>query len=137
MPQTTTKPTKPVAQRGDGVKVPSARNAKPAASPGAPVLDRTRELSEDVLKSVETAQRAAIDAVRKFVESVDQALPVHGEGPSRRQEVVDSALEMADRLVHTQHDFIRKVIDNAGGAINKPSDRTSATGATSSNRPKH
>ncbi|MDQ2897834.1 MAG: hypothetical protein M3Y09_19740 [Actinomycetota bacterium] len=101
------------------------------------MIDRTRELSEDVLKSVEATQRAAIDAVRKFVESVDQALPLHGEGPSRRQAVVDSALEMADRLVHTQYDFIRKVIDNAGETLNKPGDRKSATDAKSSNRVKH
>ncbi len=137
MPQTVTKPTRPVTQRGHETKPPAHRNAKPAASPGAPVLDRTRELSEDVLKSVEATQRAAIDAVRKFVESVDHALPLHGEGPSRRQEVVDSALEMADRLVHTQYDFIRKVIDNAGEALNKPSDRKSTSGPTSSHRAKH
>jgi hypothetical protein len=37
----------------------------------------------------------------------------HAEGPSRRQEIIDSALEMADRLVHTQYDFIRKTVDSA------------------------
>jgi hypothetical protein len=67
----------------------------------------------------EKGQRAAIDAVRKFVDTVDHALPVQGEGASRRQEVVDSAMEMADRLVHTQYDFIRKVIDSAGKSLNR------------------
>jgi hypothetical protein len=67
-----------------------------------------------VLDSVEAGQRAAIEAVRRFVDTVDQALPAHGEGPSRRQEIVGSALEMADRLVHTQYDFTRKVIESAG-----------------------
>jgi CDGSH-type Zn-finger protein len=38
-------------------------------------------------------------------------LPPRGEGPSKRQEIVDPALEMADRLVHAQYDFIRKVVD--------------------------
>jgi hypothetical protein len=33
--------------------------------------------------------------------------------------VVDSAMEMADRLVHTQYDFIRKVIDSAGKSLNR------------------
>ena len=82
-------------------------------------IDSTKELSEDVLKSLEAAQRAAIDAVRKFVESVDQALPGRGEGPSRREEIVDSAMEMADRLVHTQYDFIRKVIDTTGKSLSR------------------
>jgi hypothetical protein len=50
---------------------------------------------------------------------IDQALPALGEGPSRRQEIVDSAMEMADRLVHTQYDFIRKVIDGAGKSLRR------------------
>ena len=58
-------------------------------------VDRTTELSEEVLQSVEDGQRAAIEAVRKFVDTVDQALPPHGEGPSRAEEIVDSALEMS------------------------------------------
>jgi hypothetical protein len=67
-----------------------------------------------VLKSLESGRRAAIEAVRKFVDTVDQTLPPHGETPSRRQEVIDSAMEMADRLVHVQYDFLRKVVANAG-----------------------
>ena len=82
-------------------------------------VDRTTELSEDVLKSVESGQRAAIEAVRKFVDTVDEALPAIGEGASRRQKVVDSAMEMADRLVHTQYDFIRKVVDSAGKSLSE------------------
>ncbi len=80
-------------------------------------VSSTTDMSEGVLKSVEGAQRAAIDAVQKFVDTVDQALPSLGEGPSRRQEIVDSALEMADRLVHTQYDFLREVVDSAGKSL--------------------
>ena len=59
--------------------------------------------------------------MRKFVDTVDQTLPAlpHGEGPSKRQEIVDSALEMADRLVHAQYEFIHKVIDSAGKSLTK------------------
>jgi hypothetical protein len=71
------------------------------------VVDRTSEISDEVLKSLESGQRAAIEAVRKFVDTVDKALPALGGHPSRRQEIVDAALEMAERLVHTQYDFLR------------------------------
>ena len=87
------------------------RKAQPSAA------DRTSELSDDVLKSLESGQRAAIEAVRKFVDTVDEALPALGERPSRRQEVVDAAMEMADRLVHTQYDFLRSVVQSAGKAL--------------------
>lgn len=84
-------------------------------------VDRTAELSDEVLKSLESGQRAALEAVREFVDTVDQALPQHGETPSRRQDVIDAAMEMADRLVHVQYDFLRKVVAKAGKSLT-PSD---------------
>jgi hypothetical protein len=66
-----------------------------------------------VLRSVEDGQHAALDAVRRFVETVDRALPLRSNGASRRQEVVDSALEMADRLVQAQYDLLRKAVRSA------------------------
>lgn len=86
-------------------------------------VDRTTELSEDVLKSLDEGARTAIDAVRKFVETVDKELPPRGEGPSRREEITDSALEMAQRLVHTQYEFLRKVVDSAGKTLSGADDK--------------
>ncbi len=83
----------------------------------AGAADRTAVLSDEVLKSLESGQRAAIEAVRKFVDTVDEKLPALGERPSRRQEIVDAAMEMADRLVHTQYDFLRNVVQSAGKAL--------------------
>jgi hypothetical protein len=86
----------------------------------ASTVGRTTDLSDEVLKSLESGQRSAIEAVRKFVDTVDEKLPaLGGERPSRRQEVVDAAMEMADRLVHTQYDFIRNVVQSAGKALNR------------------
>jgi len=115
MPQTQTK-----GRRTTAAKKPTAPRRRTAAkgSDGrfTTAVDRTTELSEQVLKSVETGQREAIEAVHKFVDTVDRTLPKIGpEGePSRRQEVIDSALEMADRLVKTQYEFLRSVVHNAG-----------------------
>jgi hypothetical protein len=103
-------------------KAPATRRPRAAARKPKSAVDRTTELSEEVLDSVEKGQRAAIEAVRKFIDTVDQALPAVGEGPSRRQEIVDSAMEMADQLVHTQYDFIRRVIDSAGRSLHRSSD---------------
>lgn len=103
-------------KRSPAAKAPATRKHSTTAPRSATAVDKTKELSEEVLDSLEKGQRAAIEAVRKFVDTVDHTLPAlpHGEGPSKRQEIVDSALEMADRLVHTQCDFIHKVIDSAG-----------------------
>jgi len=115
-PATTTKKTaarKPAARkRRAAPRSTGQHDARSAAK-------RTAELSEDVLKSLDDGARSAIEAVRKFVETVDEALPPHGEGPSRREEITDSALEMAQRLVHTQYDFLRKVVDSAGKSLTR------------------
>jgi len=88
------------------------------------VVDRTSELSDDVLKSLETGTQAAIEAVRKFIDVVDEALPAlpHGERPSRRREIVDAAMEMADRLVKTQYEFLRSVVQSAGTTLSREKD---------------
>src|SRR5579864_315323 len=115
MPQTQTK-----ARRTTAAKKPAAPRRRTAAKASdgrfTTAVDRTTELSDQVLKSVETGQREAIEAVHRFVDTVDRALPKLGpEGePSRRQEVIDSALEMADRLVKTQYEFLRSVVHSAG-----------------------
>ena len=44
-------------------------------------------------------------------------MPLGGDGASRQQEVVDSALEMAERLVRTQYEFLGKVIHSAGDSM--------------------
>jgi hypothetical protein len=85
-------------------------------------VERTTELSGDVLKSLDDGARSAIEAVRKFVETVDRTLPPRGQGPSRREEITDSALEMAQRLVRTQSDFLRKVVDSAGKSLSRSDD---------------
>jgi hypothetical protein len=114
------------AQRsGAGRTAAATRQRDAAESKGheqASAVDRTSEVSDGVLKSLESGQRAAIEAVRKFVDIVDQALPPRGETPSRRQEVIDGAMEMADRLVHVQYDFLRKVVGNAGKSLDRSGD---------------
>lgn len=99
MPTTKTPPTK-------ASEKPAVKSTKTDKS----ALDRTAKFSEQVLEQVETGQRSAIDAVRRFVGSVDKALPLAGDGSSKPHEVIDSALEMSDRLVQTQYAFLRGVV---------------------------
>ncbi len=105
-------------------KVPTPRTSaqakKRAASEQKSAVDRTVDVSEEVLKSVEAGQRAAIAAVRKFVDAVDEAIPAIGDRPSRRETVIDAALEMADRLVTTQYNFLRSVVHDAGRGLSRP-----------------
>ncbi|HEX8753201.1 MAG TPA: hypothetical protein VF731_07280 [Solirubrobacterales bacterium] len=80
-------------------------------------IERTGELSEQVLEQVKVGQESAIGAVRKFMTAVDEALPPDREGPSRRQQVIDSALEMSEKLVHSQYAFINGVVHSTRQAL--------------------
>ncbi len=86
------------------------------------VVHRAADLSDEVLKSVESGQRAAIDAVRKFVDTVDEAIPARSDSPSGRETVIDAALDMADRLVTTQYEFLRSVVRSADRTLRKADD---------------
>ena len=123
-----TKSTKPAAARTSAAATKSTKPAAARATSGAKestsaelkrAVARTADLSEEVLKSVEAGQVAALKAVRRFIDTVDEALPAIGDRPSRRQTVIDAALEMADRLVTTQYDFLRSVVRSADQSLNK------------------
>ncbi|MGE5697337.1 MAG: hypothetical protein ACM4D3_19535 [Candidatus Sericytochromatia bacterium] len=86
------------------------------------VVERAAGLSDEVLKSVEAGQRAALDAVRKFVDTVDEAIPSQGERGERRESIVEAAFDMADKLITSQYDFLRNVVRSADQAIRKRDD---------------
>ena len=110
--QTKTPRSAPCCEGAGEPQAPGSREEHKTA------VARTTELSEEVLQRLEAGQRAAIEAVTEFIDTVDRTLP-HGEGASKRQTVVDAAMKMADRLVHTQYDFLRKVVHDAGKSLSR------------------
>jgi len=120
MAQTTKKTTTKAPAARTRVPVKKSATTPRKAAQRKDAVDRTAQMSEDVLKSVEAGQRAAIEAVRTFVDTVDEALPALGGHPSRREAIIDAALEMADRLVTTQYEFLRSVVRSADRSLTKP-----------------
>ena len=103
-----------------GVTAKKGPTSRRTATQRKAAVDRTAEMSAEVLQAVEDGQRAAIAAVRKFVDTVDEAIPALGDRPSRREQVIDAALDMADRLVTTQYEFLRSVVRSADRSLGTP-----------------
>jgi hypothetical protein len=82
------------------------------------VAEQATALSNDVLESVETGQRAATDAVRKFVDSLEEATPALVD-PERRKTIINAAVDLADQLVTAHVQFLRSVTRSASEALNK------------------
>jgi hypothetical protein len=82
-------------------------------------VERATELSDDLIQALEDSGRAALEAVSGFLVTVEEALP-QVEGARRvEKRITESALEMAQQLVHTQSEFLRKVVDSAGKSLSK------------------
>jgi hypothetical protein len=82
------------------------------------VVERSAELSDEVLESLEAGERAAIDAAGRFVVTVEEALPHEVQGTSEvAKTITESGLETADRLVQTWYDLLRKVIGSTAKSL--------------------
>ena len=78
------------------------------------VVDRTARLSHELLKSVESSECAAIEAVGQFVITMEEALPTEVTGTTDvAKKITKSGLQMIDQLVHTEYDLLGHVVDSA------------------------
>ena len=79
------------------------------------VAERAEALSEDVLESLRDRQQTVIEAMRKFVDRLDEALPDLGE--ERRKKVLDALVDFAEKLGTTTNDFVAKMVRSASGTL--------------------
>lgn len=64
----------------------------------------------EIIESVRHAAEPALEAVRKFVETVNDMFPDVGEdGP--RHKIIDSAFKMTEQLVGVSTQFAEKIIN--------------------------
>jgi hypothetical protein len=101
----------PVAKTS-AVGVPAARLAA--------VVDRGAKLSDELLKSFETSERAAIESVGKFVITLEEALPREVTSTSELvKTITESGLETADQLIQTEYHLLRDVVDSAANVLRR------------------
>lgn len=84
------------------------------------VAPRAAELVDEVRESAKAGQEVASKALRKFRDTVDQALPESVE--PLRKKIVDAAIELADQLVNAQYKFHRSVVRSADRVLSKSDD---------------
>ncbi|ETA90139.1 hypothetical protein O984_23730 [Mycobacterium avium 05-4293] len=81
------------------------------------VAPRALELVDEVRDSAKAGQEAASKALRKFRDTVDQALPESVE--PLRKKIVDAAIELAGQLVNVQYKFHRSIVHSADRVLSK------------------
>ncbi|HTX97838.1 MAG TPA: hypothetical protein VME67_25185 [Mycobacterium sp.] len=80
------------------------------------VVERAAGLSDDVLESIETGRKAAIESVRKFINALEEATPALVD-PVRRKTVIDAALDLAEELSAARIEFLRSMVRNAADTV--------------------
>ncbi|MFN8104784.1 MAG: hypothetical protein U0U69_10000 [Acidimicrobiia bacterium] len=73
-----------------------------------------KSTAAEIIDAVAQGEHSALAAVRKFVDTVDAAVPnVVGadEDPTRRAQIIDAAFEMVQRLLSVSNDFARDLVE--------------------------
>jgi hypothetical protein len=69
-----------------------------------------------IVDSVEDAEQSALEAVRKFLDTVDGVFPkVSEDGPRRK--IIDSAFKMTEQLVGASNQLARRVVKVSEDAL--------------------
>ena len=72
------------------------------------------------------AGKDALEAVRKFLDTVDGIFPDTGdEGPRRK--IIDSAFQMTEQLVSTSTQVAEKIVKVTGEALAQPKDNAGSS----------
>jgi hypothetical protein len=99
----------PECGRGDDKEVVMATNRAKSREPGA---DR-------IIDSVADAERSALDAVRRFLDTVNKSFPDVGPDGGQRQRIIDSAFRMTEELVGTTNQFAHRLVEASADAAKR------------------
>lgn len=62
-----------------------------------------------IIESVDDAEKSALEAVRKFLDTVDGVFPdVNVDGPRRK--IIDSAFKMTEQLVGASNQLAQRIV---------------------------
>ena len=80
------------------------------------VLERVGGLSDEVLESVNAGREAAVAAVHKFANTLEDAASQEGD-PSRRETLIEAAVNLADELSAAQMELLHSITRSTTGAL--------------------
>jgi len=91
------------------------------------VAKRAEALSEEVLESLRDRQQSVIEAMRKFIDRLDDAMPSLVD-PSVRKKVVDAIGEYYQQLATTTNDMVGTMLRSATGTVKESTAKPAAKG---------
>ena len=80
-------------------------------------LDTRDDGLNRIIESLDDAEKSALEAVRKFVDTVDGAFPV-GEGGARRK-ILDAAFKMTEQLIGASNQLAQRIVTVTENALDE------------------
>jgi hypothetical protein len=96
---------------------------------------RARDDSVDrIIDSLGGAENSALEAVRRFLDTVNDAFPHLGEGGGTRQKIIDSAFNMTEELVGTSNQLAQRLVKVGGATAKRAPARKAAARKTTARK---
>lgn len=87
--------------------------------------EATTDGASRLIDSIEEAEHASLEAVRRFVDTVDGAFP-HLSDDEPRRKIIDAAFKMTEQLVASTNRFTQNVLDVTEKAMSQAGDKEPA-----------
>jgi len=79
----------------------------------------TADSASRVIDSLRDAEESALEAARKFLDTVDSIFPALSEDGPRRK-IIDSAFKMTEQLVGTSNQLAQRIVKATSEALAQP-----------------
>jgi hypothetical protein len=99
----------PEALRHDGLALPDIRQKE---ADMAATKDTDTEARPRLIDAIEKAETTSLEAVRKFLDTVNDSFPDLGEGEDGpRRKIIDAAFKMTENLVAASNRVAQNILD--------------------------
>ena len=71
--------------------------------------EQAAQVSQQWLELASTSRDSAVETVREFIGTVERVVP----GPAEQREIIESWLQSAQTLIHSQSDALRSILRDA------------------------
>jgi len=70
-----------------------------------------------IIDTIESAENASLEAVRKFLDTIDSVFPHLGNDEGPRRKIIDSAFKMTEQLVSTSTRLAQNILEMTEKAL--------------------
>ena len=78
-----------------------------------------------LIDTIESAEHASLEAVRKFLDTVDSVFPHLGADEGPRRKIIDSAFKMTEQLVSTSSRLAQNILEVTEKALSDADQKSS------------